>query len=111
MSSRSVRGDCMLANAWDSCEKTYNGKRSFWHKNELEAMEVQDCQIKGIKYDPPEIQMETFKIRRYTVGGIGRFICTEKSLERRLPVGRMNGEKFKDLIREELNAGDGVEPT
>ena len=101
----------MLANAWDSCEKTYNGKRSFWHKNELEAMEVQDCQIKGIKYDPPEIQMETFKIWRYTVGGIRRFICTEKSLERRLPVGRMNGEKFKDLIREELNAGDGVEPT
>ena len=65
---------CMLANAWDSCEKTYNGKRSFWHKNELEAMEVQDCQIKGLKYEPNEIQMETFKIWRYTVGSIGRII-------------------------------------
>ena len=62
------------------------------------AMEVQGCQIKGVRYDPPEIQMETFKVQRYTVGGIGRFICTEKSLDRRLPVGCMNGEKFNALL-------------
>ena len=68
----------VLANIWDCCEETYNGKRSFWHKNELEALEIQECQIKGIKYDPPEIQMETFKIRRYTIGGIGRIFCTKK---------------------------------
>lgn len=100
----------MLSKMWDYCEETYNGKRSFWHKNELEALEVQECQIKGIKYEPPEIQMETFKIRRYTVGGIGRILCTEKAMERALPIGRMNGEKFKAIIRDEIIASNGIEP-
>lgn len=102
---------CMLADIWEMCERTYNGRKSFWHESELESIEVQGCQIERIRYDPPGIQMETFKVRRYTVSGIGRFICTEKSLDRQLPVGRMNGEKFKAFITEEMNTEFSVEHT
>ena len=101
----------MLADAWEICEKTYNGKRYFWHKNELEAMEVQVCQIEGVKYDPPEIKLGTFKVRKYTMEGIGSFICMEKAVDKQLLVGRMNGEKFKIMIRDEMNTKLGVEPT
>ena len=52
----------ILDDIWEKCEKTYNGRRSFWHENELEAMEVHGCQIEGVKYNPPEIMMETFKV-------------------------------------------------
>ncbi|PWA48695.1 zinc finger, CCHC-type, Retrotransposon gag domain protein [Artemisia annua] len=54
----------ILDDIWEKCEKTYNGKPSFWHENELEAMEVHGCQIDGVKYDPPEIKMETFKEKK-----------------------------------------------
>ena len=74
-------------------------------------MELHGCQIEGVKYDPPEIKMETFKVRKYTLGGVESFIFTHKSLNRQLPVGRMNGEKFKAMIRNEMNTEFGVEPT
>ena len=66
-------------------------------------MEVHGCQLEGSRYDPPEITVEIFKVHKYTIDGIGSFISIDKKFDKQLPVGRMNGEKFKNLIREEMH--------
>ena len=76
----------------------------------MEVLEVQECQIKGRRYDPPDIQVETFKVRRYTMNGVGSFIGIDKAIEKQLPVGRMNGENFKNLIQEEMHTKLGAPP-
>lgn len=101
----------MLQDIWEKCKSTYKEGRTFRHEVELEAMEVHGCQIEGGKYDPPEVNVETLKVRRYTIDGMGSFISTGKTNERQLPVGRMNGEKFMNLIKEEMNTKLGVGPS
>ncbi|PWA51574.1 hypothetical protein CTI12_AA462040 [Artemisia annua] len=60
----------MLQDIWEKCERTFKKGRKFWHEVELEAMEVHECQLEGRRYDPPDIQVETFKVRKYTMDGV-----------------------------------------
>ncbi|PWA45732.1 phospholipase-like protein [Artemisia annua] len=100
----------MLQDIWEKCERTFKKGRKFWHEVELEAMEVQECQIEGQSYDPPDIQVETSKVRKYNMDGVGSFISIDKAIDKQLPVGRVNGEKFKILIREEMHTQLGALP-
>lgn len=74
----------------------------------MEAMEVHEFQLEGRRYNPPEVKVNTFKVRKYTMDGIGSFISIDKSIDKQLPVGRMNGAKLKELIREEMHTQLGV---
>ncbi|PWA59154.1 hypothetical protein CTI12_AA393950 [Artemisia annua] len=98
----------MLQDIWEKCERTFKKGRKFWHEVELEAMEVHGCQLEGSRHDPPEVKVETFKVRKYTMDGVGSFISIDKTIDKQLPVGRMNGAKFKELIREEMHTQLGV---
>ena len=98
----------MLQDIWEKCEKTFKKGRKFGHEVKLEALEVHGCQLEGNRYDPPEIKVETFKVHKYTIDGVGSFISIDKKIDKQLPVGRMNGEKFRILIREEMHTQLGV---
>ncbi|PWA53962.1 hypothetical protein CTI12_AA436730 [Artemisia annua] len=95
---------------WEKCGRTFKKGRKFWHEVELEAMEVHECQLEGKRYDPPEVKVETFKVHKYTMDGVGSFISIDKTIDKQLPLGRMNGAKFKELIREEMHTQLGVQP-
>ena len=99
----------MLQDIWGKCKRTFKKGRKFWHEVELEAMEVHECQLEGRRYDPPEIKVETFEVRKYTLDGVESFISIDKPIDKLLPVGRRNGEKFKSLIKEEMHNQLGVQ--
>ena len=74
-------------------------------------MEVHGCEIEGVEYNPPEIKFETFKVPKLYREWSRKFICTEKAIDKQLPVGHMNWEKFKIMIKDEMNTKLGVDPT
>ncbi|PWA59488.1 BYPASS-related protein [Artemisia annua] len=92
----------VLQDIWEKCKRTFKKGRKFWHEVELEEMEVHKCQLEGRRYDPPEIKVETFEVRTYTLDGVGSFISIDKPIDKLLPIGRRNGEKFKDLEFQKL---------
>ena len=98
----------MLQDIWEKCERTFKKGRKFWHEVGLEAMEVHKCQLEGRRYNPLEVKVKNFKVRKYTMDGIGSFISIDKSTDKQLPVGRMNGARLKELIREEMYTQHGV---
>ncbi|GJQ94587.1 zinc knuckle CX2CX4HX4C containing protein [Tanacetum coccineum] len=60
------------------------------------------------KYDPPEVQVETFKVRKYSFKGGQKFDCVTKEVDDALPLKRRNRSRFKEMIRKEfdINAHD-----
>ena len=100
----------MLHDIWEKYERTFKKGRKLWHEVELEAMEVHSCQMEGNMYDPPEVKVETFKVRRYIMDGVGSFISVDKTIDKQLPVGQMNGENFKKQIKDEMHTKLGVRP-
>lgn len=69
------------------------------------------AKLKELNTTPLKSSLKHLKYRNYTVNGVGSFICTEKAIDKQLPVGHMNWEKFKIMIKDEMNTKLGVDPT
>ncbi|GJW00370.1 hypothetical protein Tco_1555621 [Tanacetum coccineum] len=57
-------------------------------------------------YEPPFMDIETFEVKKYSFKGGRSFICITKQLDDTLPLGRENGTRFKEMIRNELGGGE-----
>ncbi|GKA69779.1 putative nucleotidyltransferase, ribonuclease H [Tanacetum coccineum] len=57
--------------------------------------------IEDKEYHPPEVQVETFEVKKYSFNGGQSFICVTKDLDNALHLGRKNRSKFKEMIRNE----------
>ncbi|GJZ11018.1 reverse transcriptase domain-containing protein [Tanacetum coccineum] len=71
----------------------------------LRRFENEECEEIGIEdkdYHPPEVQVETFEVKKYSFKGGQSFICVTKDLDNTLPLGRKNRSKFKEMIRMEV---------
>ncbi|GJY38910.1 zinc knuckle CX2CX4HX4C containing protein [Tanacetum coccineum] len=90
----------MLDNIWEYCKKVHNDNTSWWHDHRFEEDERDEIGIE--KYDPSEVQVETFEVKRYSFKGGQSFVCVSKDLNDTLPLRRENGAKFKEMIRKEL---------
>ncbi|GKC53880.1 hypothetical protein Tco_1076625 [Tanacetum coccineum] len=53
-------------------------------------------------YDPPYVNVKTFEVKNYSFKGGRSFICITDREDEALPLGRVNGARFKDMIRKEL---------
>ncbi|GJY48681.1 reverse transcriptase domain-containing protein [Tanacetum coccineum] len=91
----------ILNNIWEYCNQVHN-KNYGWHNYEFENEECEEIGIEDEDYHPPEVQVETFKVKKYPVEGGQSFICVTKDLDNILPLGRKNGSKFKEMIRNEV---------
>ncbi|GJZ09807.1 hypothetical protein Tco_0544090 [Tanacetum coccineum] len=58
--------------------------------------------IEDKDYHPPEVQVETFEVKKYSFKGGQSFICVTKDVENILPLGRKNESKFKEMIQKEV---------
>ncbi|GJZ62637.1 hypothetical protein Tco_0618774 [Tanacetum coccineum] len=82
--------------------------RYWWHDHGFEEEERNEMGIEIEKYDPPKVQVETFKVRKYSFKGGQKIVCVTKKVDNALPLGRRNGSRFKEIIRKEfdINAHD-----
>ncbi|GJY82290.1 putative nucleotidyltransferase, ribonuclease H [Tanacetum coccineum] len=55
------------------------------------------------KYDPPEVQVETFEVRKYSFKGEQNFVCVTKEVDDALPLGRRKGSRFREMIWKEFD--------
>ncbi|GJU21379.1 zinc knuckle CX2CX4HX4C containing protein [Tanacetum coccineum] len=91
----------ILDNICEYCNQVHN-KNYRWHNHEFENDECEEIGIEDKDYHPPEVQVETFKIKKYSFEGGQSFICVTKDLDNVLPLGRKNGSEFKEMIRKEV---------
>ncbi|GJW78132.1 hypothetical protein Tco_0139814 [Tanacetum coccineum] len=91
----------ILDNIWEYCNQVHN-KNYEWHNYEFENEECEEIGIEDKDYHPPEVQVETFEVKKYSFEGGQSFICVTKDLDNILPLGRKNGSKFKEMIRKEV---------
>ncbi|GJU44368.1 hypothetical protein Tco_1201634 [Tanacetum coccineum] len=91
----------ILDNIWEYCNQVHN-KNYEWHNYEFENEECEEIRIEDKDYHPPEVQVETFEVKKYSFEGGQSFICVTKDLDNILPLGRKNGSKFKEMIQKEV---------
>ncbi|GJW61713.1 reverse transcriptase domain-containing protein [Tanacetum coccineum] len=91
----------ILDNIWEYCNQVHN-KNYEWHNYEFKNEECEEIGIEDKDYHPPEVQVETFEVKKYSFEGGQSFICVTKDSDNILPLGRKNGSKFKKMIRKEV---------
>ncbi|GJR93064.1 phospholipase-like protein [Tanacetum coccineum] len=91
----------ILDHIWEYCNQVHN-KNYEWHNYEFENEECEEIGIEDKEYHPPEVQVETFEVKRYSFKGGQSFIRVTKDLDNTLPLGRKNISKFKEMIRIEI---------
>ncbi|GJZ05379.1 hypothetical protein Tco_0538654 [Tanacetum coccineum] len=91
----------ILDNIWEYCNQVHN-KNYGWHNHEFENEEREEMGIEDEDYHPPEVQVETFEVKKYSFEGGQSFICVSKDLDNFLSLGRKNRSKFKEMIRKEV---------
>ncbi|GJT31871.1 hypothetical protein Tco_0922290 [Tanacetum coccineum] len=86
---------------WEYCNQVHN-KNYEWHNYEFKNEECEEIGIEDKDYHPPEVQVETFEVKKYSFKGGQSFICVTKVLDNILPLGRKNGSKFEEMIQMEI---------
>ncbi|GJX53646.1 hypothetical protein Tco_0282015 [Tanacetum coccineum] len=54
----------MLDKIWEYCKDVHRDSTYWWHEYRFEEEERDEMGIEIEKYDPPEVHVETFKVRK-----------------------------------------------
>nr|GEW95374.1 copia protein [Tanacetum cinerariifolium] len=65
----------------------------WWHDHGFEEEERDEMGIEIEKYDPPDVQVETFEVKKYSFKSGQSFVCVTKLVDDALPLGRKNGSR------------------
>ncbi|GJX24049.1 hypothetical protein Tco_0228494 [Tanacetum coccineum] len=93
----------ILNNIWEYCNQVHTNNYG-WHNHGFEEDERKEMGIESEDYHPAEVQVETFKVKKYSFEGGQSFVCISKDLDDVLHLGRKNESKFKGMIRKEDSA-------
>ncbi|GJW18166.1 hypothetical protein Tco_0025602 [Tanacetum coccineum] len=99
----------MLDDIWENCNKFQGDNTYWWHDHGLEENERQESGLDIEEYNPPEVHVETFEVKRYSFNSRWSFICVTEEIGDTLPLGRENGSRFREMIRKELDTGRKVQ--
>nr|GEW88390.1 hypothetical protein [Tanacetum cinerariifolium] len=83
--------------------KVQRGNTYWWHDYGLEENERQEIGIDIEEYNPPEVHVENFEVKRYSLNSGQSFICVTEEISDTLPLGRENESRFREMIRKELD--------
>ncbi|GKC19217.1 hypothetical protein Tco_1021367 [Tanacetum coccineum] len=75
------------------------GKKGYVLDNEDEMWRIED---EKTDYDPPYVNIKTFEVKRYSFKGRRSFVCITDREDDFLPLERVNGARFKSMIRKEM---------
>ncbi|GJZ01055.1 hypothetical protein Tco_0519016 [Tanacetum coccineum] len=89
-----LRNTNMLVEMADMTKKApldvHRDSTYWWHDHGFEKEERNDMGIEIEKFDPPEVQVETFKVRKYSFKGGQKFVWVTKEVNDALPIERRN---------------------
>ncbi|GJZ07504.1 hypothetical protein Tco_0541297 [Tanacetum coccineum] len=95
----------MLDKIWEYCKDIHRNNTYWWHDHGFEEEERDEMGIKIEKYDLPEVQVETFEAKKYPFKSGQTFVCVTKEVDDALTLGRKNGSRFIEMIRNEFDIG------
>ncbi|GKC01794.1 hypothetical protein Tco_0987930 [Tanacetum coccineum] len=92
----------VLDDVWEKCEKRHKKVIDSWHDVGYEEEELWRSGDEKTDYEPPFVDIKTFEVKNYSFKKGQSFICITKQDDDALPLGRVNGARFKAMIRKEL---------
>ncbi|GJT77032.1 hypothetical protein Tco_1043757 [Tanacetum coccineum] len=92
----------ILDDVWEKCQQNYKKTNEAWHDEAYEEDEMWRIGNGKTNYDPPYVNIETFEVKNYSFKGGSSFICITDRENEALLLGRINGARFKAMIRKEL---------
>ncbi|GJS06501.1 hypothetical protein Tco_0363297 [Tanacetum coccineum] len=93
----------MIDKIWEYCKDVHRDNTYWWHEHGFEKEECDEMEIEVEKYDPLDVQVETFKVRKYSFKNGQKFVCVTKEEDDTLPLERRNRSRFKEMIRKEFD--------
>nr|GEY50973.1 RNA-directed DNA polymerase, eukaryota, reverse transcriptase zinc-binding domain protein [Tanacetum cinerariifolium] len=99
----------VLDDVWEKCRQNQRGTTYAWHDEGHEEEELWISGIKKTDYEPPMVNVETFKVKRCSFKEGRSFISITKQLDDALPLGRANWSQFSKMIIDELGAGGSTQ--
>ncbi|GJU50729.1 hypothetical protein Tco_1220284 [Tanacetum coccineum] len=95
----------MLDKIWEYYKDVHRNNTYCWHDHGFEEEERDEIGIEIEKYDPPEVQVETFEVKKYSFKSGQKFFCVTKEVDDALPLGRKNGSRLREMIRNDFDVG------
>ncbi|GJW02711.1 hypothetical protein Tco_1561567 [Tanacetum coccineum] len=86
----------VLDDVWEKCQQNYKKTNEAWHDEAYEEDEMWHIGDEKTDYDPPYVNIETFEVKKYSFKGGHSFICITDHEDEALPLGRVNGARFKN---------------
>ncbi|GKF12764.1 hypothetical protein Tco_0050690 [Tanacetum coccineum] len=90
-------------------KEVHGGTMYSWHDEGFKEKELWESGLDEKYYDPLQVCVETFEVKRYSFEVGKSFIHVTKQLEDALPLGRVNGSRFKGMIQKEMDTGVSVQ--
>ncbi|GKD42501.1 hypothetical protein Tco_1267146 [Tanacetum coccineum] len=81
----------VMDDVWKKCQQNYKKTNETWHDEGYEEDETWQSGDEKTDYDPPYVNIKTFKVKKYSFKGGHGFICITNLEDEALPLGRMNG--------------------
>ncbi|GJW90941.1 hypothetical protein Tco_0168494 [Tanacetum coccineum] len=98
----------VLDDVWENFQQNYKKTNEAWHSEGYEEDEMWVIRDEKTDYDPLYVNVETFEVKNYSFKRGYSFICITDSENEALQLGRMNGARFKAMIRKELEGNKYV---
>ncbi|GJZ65973.1 reverse transcriptase domain-containing protein, partial [Tanacetum coccineum] len=81
----------------------YGKSKKSWYDDGFKEEERWESGLDEKYYNPPQVCIDTFEVKRYSFKEGKSFVCVTKKLEDVLPLGWVNGLRFKGMIRKEID--------
>ncbi|GJV97476.1 hypothetical protein Tco_1549053 [Tanacetum coccineum] len=92
----------VLDDVWKKCEQYHKKVIDSWHDVGYEEEELWRNGDEKTDYKPPIMDVKNFEVKKYSFKRGQSFPCITKQDDDALPLGRVNKERFKEMIRKEL---------
>ncbi|GKA30689.1 hypothetical protein Tco_0716994 [Tanacetum coccineum] len=91
----------VLDDVWEKCQQNYKKTNEAWHDEGYEEDGMWRSGDEKTDYDRPYVNVNIFEVKKYSFKKGRRFICITDRDDEALPLGHMNGARFKAIIRKE----------
>ncbi|GKD63715.1 hypothetical protein Tco_1305823 [Tanacetum coccineum] len=98
----------ILDDVWEKYQQNYKETNEAWHEKGYEDDELWQSGDEKSNYDPPYVNVKSFKVKIYSFNEGCSFICITDCEDEALPLGHVNGARFKAMIRNELEGNKYV---
>nr|GEV32731.1 hypothetical protein [Tanacetum cinerariifolium] len=96
-----IKKGYVLDVVWENASNNIKKLSIFWHDMGYEEEELWQSEDEKVDYEPPFVDVKTFEVKKYSFKKGQGFTCITKQ-DDALLLGRVNEERFREMIRNEL---------